>query len=233
MKEPFPKLLKIPSWEGIPFLIHGFGTKHWREKDFKKHKELRNLRLVFLRQIHSDIIHVIDQIPAQRLTGDAMLTRQKGVLLGLKTADCLPVLMVDRKQKAVAAVHCGWKSTSQSVIQKVVWSMELHLGCDPSSLLVAMGPCIGRNCYEVGADVRREFERKGLSSEPFIPHPSKSDKYFLDLKRANRNQLVEVGVGESNISEVDLCTHCEDDLLSYRRDKKCSARMLSFIGLSF
>jgi YfiH family protein len=233
MKELFSKVLKIPSWESIPFLVHGFGTKQWREEDFKRHKELKDFKLLFLRQIHSDIIHVIDQIPVQKLTGDAMLTGQKGVLLSIKTADCLPVLMVDRKQKAVAAVHCGWKSTSQGVIQKVVKGMELHFGCKSSSLLVAMGPCMGRNCYEVGDDVRQEFERKGLSLKPFQPHPSQSEKYFLDLKRANGIQLVDAGVGESNISEVDLCTHCEDDLLSYRRDKKCSGRMLSFIGLSF
>lgn len=233
MNERFPKVYKIPGWEGIPFLIHGFGTKHWREEDFKRHKELKDFKLLFLRQIHSDIIHVIDQIPVQRLTGDAMLTKQKGILLIIKTADCLPVLMVDRMQKAVAAVHCGWKSTSQGMIRKVVVRMEMHFGCEPSSLLIAMGPCIGRCCYEVGDDVRQEFERKGLSSEPFQPHPSQNERYFLDLRRANGIQLVDAGVVESNISEVDLCTHCEDNLLSYRRDRKTSGRMLSFIGLSF
>jgi len=233
MNERFPKVFKIPSWEDIPFLVHGFGTKHWREEDFKRHKKLKDFKLLFLRQIHSDTIHVIDQIPVKGLTGDAMLTKQKGVLLIIKTADCLPVLMVDRMQKAVAAVHCGWKSTSQGMIQKVVKSMEMHFGCESSSLLIAMGPCIGRYCYEVGDDVRQEFERNGLSLKPLHLHASQREKYFLDLKEANGLQLVDVGVSESNILEVDLCTHCEDDLLSYRRDKKSSGRMLSFIGLSF
>jgi YfiH family protein len=233
MNERFPHVFKIPSWEGIPFLVHGFGTKYWKEEDFKRHEELRDFRLQFLRQIHSDIIHIIDKIPVQRLTGDAMLTRRKGVLLIIKTADCLPILMVDRTQKAVAAVHCGWKSTSRGLIRKVVKSMEMQFGCESSSLLIAMGPCIGRCCYEVGDDVRQEFERNGLSLGPLHLHTSQREKYFLDLKEANGLQLVDVGVSESKISELDLCTHCDDDLLSYRRDRKSSGRMLSFIGLSF
>jgi YfiH family protein len=232
MDERFPKVFKIPSWQSIPFLVHGFGTRHWSEKDFQKVHELNDFRLLFLRQIHSDKIHVIEEIPAGTLTGDAMLTKKKGVLLLIKTADCLPVLMVDRKHKAIAAVHCGWKSTSQRLIQKVVKRMEEHFGSDSSTLLVAMGPCIGRSCYEVGEDVKQEFERNGLSLKPFQLHPFQRQKYFLDLKRANGLQLVDVGVDESNVSDVDLCTHCEDDLLSYRRDGNSYGRMLSFIGLS-
>jgi len=233
MNEPSPRVFKIPSWEVIPYLVHGFGTKHWREQDFQRVQELKDFRLLFLRQIHSDRIHVIEEIPFGTLTGDALVTRKKGVLLIIKTADCLPVLMVDKKQKAVAAIHCGWKSTSKGLIQKVVKKMEEHFGCDSCTLLVAMGPCIGQSCYEVGEDVRQEFERNGLSLEPFQLHPFQRERYFLDLKRANRLQLVDVGVNESKISTVGLCTHCEDDLFSYRRDKKSSGRMLSFIGLSF
>lgn len=233
MNECFPKVYKIPGWEDIPFLVHGFGTKHWREEDIRRQKELKDFSFIFLCQIHSDIVHVIDQIPAGKLKGDGMLTRRKGILLVIRTADCLPLLMVDRTREAVAAVHCGWKSTSQGIIQKVVQGMEMHFGCEPSSLLVAMGPCIGKNCYEVGDDVRLEFERNGLSLESIRLHASQKKKYFLDLKRANRLQLIDVGVRGSNISEVNLCTHCENDLLSYRRDKESSGRMLSFIGLSF
>ncbi len=233
MSERFPELFKIPSWKNIPFLVHGFGTRHWKKEDFKRLNQLKEFKLLFLHQIHSDIIHVIDDIPSGKLTGDAMLTKQKGVLLIIRTADCLPVLMVDKERKAVAAVHCGWRSTSQGLIQKVVKSMKDNFGCDVDALLAAMGPCIGRNCYEVDSDVRQEFERNGLTLEPFQPHPSKGGKYFLGLKKANRIQLIDAGVDESNISDVDLCTHCEDDLNSYRRDKKVSGRMMSFIGSSF
>jgi len=233
MNERFPKVFKIPSWEVIPYVVHGFGTRHWRERDFQRVQELKDFRPLFLRQIHSDRIHVIEEIPVEILTGDALLTRQKGVLLIIKTADCLPVLMVDRRKKAIAAVHCGWKSTSQRLIQKVVKRMEEQFGCDSSTLLVAMGPSIGWSCYEVGGDVKQEFERNGLSPKPFQVHPYQREKYFLDLKRANELQLVDVGVSESKISTVNLCTHCEDGLHSYRRDKRSSGRMLSFIGLSF
>lgn len=233
MKERFLKVFKIPSWEGIPFLVHGFGTRHWREKDFKLDEGLKDFDLLFLDQIHSDIIHVVDEILDERLVGDAMLTKKKGVLLIIKTADCLPILIVDKEKRTVGAVHCGWKNTSQRLIQKVVKNMKEHFGCDASALLVAMGPCIGRNCYEVGEDLRQEFKRNGLSLEAFKRYPNKKGKYLLDLKRANRLQLTEVGASESNISEVGLCTSCQEDLLSYRRDKERKGRMLSFIGLSF
>ncbi len=233
MKEKSCTLYTIPRWERIPFLVHGFGTRHWGMADLKNRPQLKNFKNLFLRQVHSDIIHVIDEIPSGQLTGDALITEKPDVLLIIKTADCLPVLIVDKEREAVAAVHCGWKSTSQRMIQKVVQGLEIHFGCDSSNVQVAMGPCIGKDCYEVGCDVRQEFESNGLTLETFHPHPFHKGKYSLDLKRANRLQLLDMGVNESNIFAVDLCTHCEDDLLSYRRDKRNSGRMLSFIGLSF
>lgn len=233
MNEKFRTVHTIPRWEKIPFLVHGFGTTHWREKNLKHHPKLKNFEHLFLRQVHSSIIHVIDEIPCEQLTGDALLTEKPGVLLIIKTADCLPVLIVDKEQKAVAAVHCGWKSSSQRLIQRVVQGLEKHFGSEASELQIAMGPCIGKDCYEVGHDVRQEFEDNGLALEAFHPHPFQEGKYSLDLKRANRLQLLDIGVREANIFVVDLCTHCEDDLLSYRRDRRKEGRMLSFIGLSF
>lgn len=233
MKEKSRSLHTIPRWERISFLVHGFGTRHWRLKDMRVYPELKNLKNLFLRQVHSDIIHVIDEIPKGQLTGDALITETPGVLLVIKTADCLPVLIVDKERKAVGAVHCGWKSTSRRLIQRVIQGLERHFKCDSSDIQVAMGPCIGKDCYEVGDDVRQEFRGNGLSLEVFLPHPLHTGKYSLDLKRANRFQLLDMGVRESNIFAVDLCTHCEDDLLSYRRNEKHTERMLSFIGLSF
>lgn len=233
MKETLHSLYTIPRWEGIPFLVHGFGTRHWGKTDFKRHPRMKDFRLLFLRQIHSDIIHVIDEIPEKKMAGDAMVTEQPGLLLIIKTADCLPILVFDKEKKAIAAVHCGWKSTSQRLIQKVVQGLEKNFGCDSADLQIAMGPCIGKDCYEVGVDVRQEFESNGLSLEVFHPRPFHKGKYSLSLRRANRLQLLDVGIRESNIWAVGLCTHCEDDLLSYRCDKKTTGRMLSFIGLSF
>jgi len=227
------KYLSIPSFEKIPFLCHGFGTKFFKEEDFKKIPEWRNFRLVFLDQIHSDIVHCIEEFPSNELKGDALLTNKPFLFLILETADCLPVLMIDEFKRAVAAVHCGWRGTSKRVIQKAVKKLEEHYACKPSSLLVAMGPSIGNNCYEVGEDVRRSFEKEALSMDAFQSKPLYKGKYALDLKKSNSLQLMDLGVNRKNIFSINSCTHCSKHLSSYRRDRKKAGRMLSFIGLSF
>jgi copper oxidase (laccase) domain-containing protein len=110
--------------------------------------------------------------------------------------------------------------------------MKEQFQCVPSSLMAALGPCIGKDCYEVGEDVRYEFEERGLGSDVFFPHPLHSGKYYLDLRQANIHQLLEEGVNASDISVVKLCSHCEEDLLSYRRSPRKDVRMLSFIGMA-
>ncbi len=232
MKFELNPFFSILEWNSLPFLVHGFGDKFWEIKDMLAHPRLQNFQHLFLRQVHSDILHVVDVVPEEMLSGDALLTDKPGLLLVIKTADCLPVLMVDPEKKVIAAVHCGWKSTSQRLAQKVVKRMEDHYQCDPSSLLAALGPCIGKGCYEVGAEVRREFEARKLKEDVFLPHPLHVGKYYLDLRLSNKHQLMEEGVQGSNIAIVDLCSHCEDSLLSYRRSPQLEGRMLSFIGLS-
>jgi YfiH family protein len=229
--EPNP-FFSIPEWNTLPFLVHGFGDKSWKKKDMRAYPLLRNFEPLFLSQVHSNILHVVDAVPEEMLSGDALLTDKPGILLVIKTADCLPVLIVDPDKKVVAGVHCGWKSTSQMLAQKVVKCLEDHYQCDPSSLLVALGPCIGKDCYEVGEDVRREFEARGLKGDVFLPHPLHVGKYYLDLQLSNKHQLMKEGVLGSNISMVDLCSHCEDSLFSYRRSPQIEGRMLSFIGLT-
>lgn len=223
----------IPRFEKIPFLVHGFGTRYWKEKDFKKHSKLKNFRLLSLAQIHSNIVQYIEKYHDKEVKGDAMLTDRSLILLFIKTADCLPVLIVDESRKVIAAVHCGWKGTSKRVLQKAVQGMQISYGCNPISLLVAFGPSIGRDCYEVGKDVYKNFEEAGLSTEVFRDHPLREEKYLLDLKQANRSQLLRSGIREQNIFSIDLCTHCEKYLLSFRRDKNNTGRMLNYIGISF
>jgi hypothetical protein len=232
MKHASEAFVTIPGWEKIPFLVHGFGNKDWQLDDFEKHPKLSNFELLYLCQIHSDILHIVAVIPEEMLAGDALLTDRRGVLLIVKTADCLPILIVDKKTRTIAAVHCGWKSTSQRLVQKVVRKMKEHFQCVPSSLMVALGPCIGNDCYEVGEDVKHVFEERGLGNDVFLPHPLHIGKYYLDLRQANIHQLLDEGVRVSDISVVDLCSHCEEELFSYRRSPKTEGRMLSFIGMA-
>ncbi len=231
MKLESTAIITIPEWEQIDFLVHGFGKEGWKWSDFGEHSRLCNFMPLSLCQIHSDTLHIVESVPEETLVGDALLTDRPGVLLVVKTADCLPILIVDQKRRTIAAVHCGWKSTSKKLMQKVVRSMEKHYHSDPSSLMVAFGPCIEKDCYEVGEDVKQEFEKRGSSKNVFSPHPLRVGKYCLDLRLANKIQLLDSGVKDSNMSGINLCTHCEITLLSYRRAYQIEDRMLSFIGI--
>lgn len=220
----------IPEWDKIPFFIHGFGNKYWQHTDFKVHPRLRNFEFLYLKQIHSDIVHVVEEVPKEVLAGDALLTDRQGLLLVIQTADCLPLLILDPEKKAMAAVHCGWRSMAQELIRKVIRCLEGQFRCEPDSLLVALGPCIERDCYEVGEDVRTTFRKRGLADDVFIPHPHHGGKYYLDLRMAAKNQLLDGGIENGHISLVNRCTFCEEFLFSYRQSHLKTGRMLSFIG---
>jgi YfiH family protein len=234
MKLPHsPPFLTIPQLKKITFLSHGFGTLIWKIQDFKKRPEWKNFRRISLRQIHSNVVRPVEKSFKKACQGDAMITDQPHLLLIIKTADCLPVLMVDEEKRVIATVHCGWKGTSKGVIQHVVRALERYYGCSPSSLFVAMGPHIGKECYEVGAEVIKSFEQAGLSLDSFYPHPQQKRKYFFDLKKANVFQLLSLGIKKENIFSLDFCSHCRPDFPSYRRDGKEAGRVLSFVGMSF
>lgn len=220
----------IPEWDKIPFLIHGFGSKYWKHADFEAHPRMKNLSVLYLQQIHSDIVQIVEDVPEETQSGDALLTDREGLMLVIRTADCLPVLIADPKKEAVAAVHCGWRSIASKLIRNVIRNMHERFRCDPASLLVAFGPCIEKDCYEVGADVKEVFHEKGLADEVFFPHPQWKGKYHLDLRMAARQQLADEGVEVTHISQINLCTYCEETLFSHRRLHRRSGRMLSFIG---
>ncbi|MFB0564729.1 MAG: peptidoglycan editing factor PgeF [Candidatus Aminicenantaceae bacterium] len=227
------KILSITRFKEIPYLVHGFGTGIWEEHHLRRSKEWKNFRLIFLNQIHSNIIHFIESGPLKNLDGDAMITSLPHLLLIIKTADCLPVLAVEESRKVIAAIHCGWRGTKKRVAQHAVKGMESRYGCVPSSLLVALGSCIGPECYEVGSNVLESYEEEGLSLDIFRPCPNKKDVYLLDLKEANIIQLLSLGVKKENIFSIDFCSHCSEIMPSFRREGKMASRMLSFIGMSF
>jgi YfiH family protein len=225
-------VIKVPQLERIPFLQHGFGDLVWGEKDLRKLADRLDFKLLFLKQVHSDVVHFIDEVPERRLRGDAAATRLPGLLLVIKTADCLPVVLVEEKKRVIAAVHCGWKGTSQRVLEKVVLGMKEGYGADPAAILAAFGPCIGGACYEVGEDVRRAFSDSDFPASLFRPITGRSGKYHFDLRSANRLQLLKLSVKAKNIFSLGICTHCDPKYPSYRRDRDATGRMLSFIGLT-
>ncbi len=227
------KFCTVPQLEKIPFLVHGFGTGNLLEHDILDEPEWNKFTFVSLKQIHSEIVHIIDVPPFKPLKGDALITDRPHVLLSVRTADCLPVFIVSTNPKAVAVIHSGWRGTHKALVQKVVKTMAHKLGIRRDTLFAALGPSIEQKCYEVGENVKDGFPDKEGTSLFFKPHPNRREKYFFDLKGMNRFQLLDVGVENKNIFSVDLCTRCEKKYFSFRRDKNESGRMINFIGMAF
>lgn len=226
--EPY---LTLPGFRRLGWLAHGFGTAAWSLADFRKTGDWRMFKLVILKQIHSNIVRRVDRVPERRPEGDALITAEPGVLLIIKTADCLPVLIADPERRVVAAAHCGWRGTQKRILDGVIDELRSAYGCEPASLRVAFGPAIGPRCYEVGQEVRTAYAASGFPPGVFERVPGRADKYLLDLKKANAWLLKRRGVRAKNIFSIDACTHCDPRFFSYRRDRNKSARMFNFVGI--
>jgi hypothetical protein len=211
--------------------------------------------LVMLRQIHSDLIHCVTSPPEEQLAGDGLITATPGIVLGIQTADCLPIVLVDTKKRAIGVFHAGWRGTIKRIVEKGVGEMRRCFGTMPRDIKAAIGPGIHGCCYEVGEEVRRAFEsqfeyagalfREAKDSDHIRERypmlfltsraPGHSDlpkRIFLDLAEANRRQLLTAGVPAKNIEVSPLCTACRTDLLfSYRKEKGGTGRMLAAVGM--
>ncbi len=211
-----------------------------------------DLTLISLHQIHSDVVRSFTSPPPKQCKGDASATNRPGLLLGVRTADCAPVLVVDPKKRVVAAIHAGWRGTLHRIVTKAIGQMQMEFGCRPQDLLAAIGPTIGGCCYEVGPEVASAFAAKFANAAEFFDelrtgdepnpllwlnmmppgHQPPPNKVLLDLPKANRLQLLEAGVRAQNIFVSDLCTSCRADFLfSYRKEHAQSGRLLSVIGI--
>ncbi len=240
MTESRRPYLAVARFAAIPGLVHGFGDGRWSEVDFHAFAEARGTRPVVMRQLHSATVRRLDAPPTKKLDGDALMTNVPGLLLVVRTADCLPVLLVDEADRAVAAVHCGWRGTEKRILEKAVRAMAEAYGSKPADMMAALGPCAGAACYEVGPEVRAAFLRAGFPESVFalrghVPEarvPLIEPKYLLDLRAANVWLLRGLGFKKGNIFQSGpACTHCEPRLLSYRRDPRDPRRMVNFIGL--
>jgi hypothetical protein len=224
--------LVVPRLESIPGLVHGFGDARWSEADFLAFASSNGMQPVIMHQLHSEVIHRLDASPPKKLEGDSLMTNVPRLLLVIRTADCLPVLLVDEENQAVAAVHCGWRGTEKRILEKAVRAMGEAYGSDPPKMLAALGPCIGAACYEVGPEVRTAFLKAGFPENVLCGAPGRERKYLLDLRAANAWLLGELGFQKADVFSLGpTCTHCEPRLLSYRRNSADPRRMCNFIGL--
>jgi len=205
-----------------------------------------------LKQIHSDAIHLFSAAPAHPCKGDASATNRPGLLLAVQTADCVPIIVVDPKKRAVAAIHAGWKGTLARITEKAVGRMRLEFGSKPADLLAALGPSIGPCCYEVGAEFVTKFAAQFADAAEYFDEPRTGEEpnplqwlnmmppghqpppgnVHLDLPRANRAQLVSAGLRPQNIFASGLCTACHTNFFfSHRREGARSGRLMSVVGI--
>lgn len=277
--------LQAAKLKKFPWLIHGFSTrtggsskcyggdalnlsltKEDRQENIDRNRGrfLLAIRacegpkpwpLVTLRQIHSDLIHVVKSDAPARLVGDGLITNVPHVAIAVQTADCFPVLLVDPKNRAVGAFHAGWRGTVQRIVEKGVGIMRHEYGTQPTDVLAAIGPGIQKCCYEVGEELQVQFESqftyaRELFHELYSPDPIRqkypllflnvrppghgdtATKLYLDIAEANRRQLLTAGVRENQIMVMQHCTSCNTRrFFSHRAEKGVTGRMMAAVGI--
>ena len=257
-------------------------TKGEERVRVRKNRELffqqlgvQHFALAALRQVHSATVYHVQRATVGELEcrlsgdplpehsglaqpeGDALLTGQAGILLSVRTADCLPVLLVDPQRRVVGAVHAGWRGALAGIVEKAVGEMRRAYGSDPRSLLAVLGPSIRVCCYEVGHQVEEAFQGRSPHADKFFrkrsgpqaSHPERGSFSFpkvqlpgynavsrpsvhLDLVAVAQDQLRTAGLAPRHIAAVDFCTACRTDLFySYRREGSAVGRMLAVIGI--
>jgi YfiH family protein len=270
--------LQIPAFSAFPWLIHGFSTSQggvsplngskvlnlgfteWDAREnvqknrklFQSALDADELTLVSLKEFHSDVVCSFSSAPHAPSSADASITMTPDLLMGIQTADCVPILLLDPKKLAVAAIHAGWRGTLQRIVEKTIGRMNMEFKTDPGDLLAAVGPAIGGCCYEVGTEVAAAFQSQFANAPKWFDelctgdepnplqwlnqlppgHQPPPKNVRLDLRKANRAQLLAAGLHPQNIFVSDLCTACRPDLLfSYRKQGSQSGRMMSVIGI--
>lgn len=214
--------------------------------------------IVALKQIHSSLLHratASDAALEQPWQADGLYSDEPGFLIGIQTADCIPVLVADRKKKIVAAFHAGWRGTLKRIVENGIGRLRLEYGSRPEDLIAAIGPGIGPCCYAVGEEMRLEFESQFAYAPSLFHEVDDSDpirtKYpmlfltqrapghspigpalHLDLIEANRRQLLDAGLKSKAITVMGGCTHCRQDLFfSYRGSQGHAGRMMAVVGI--
>lgn len=195
-------------------------------------------RIVFIDQVHGSKI-VTRNEEAERLVGDAVIIDEEGYYPSIKTADCQAILILDPIRRVSAAIHAGWRGTVERITRKVIIELETAFGSRPSDLIAALGPSVGTCCYEVDEKVITPFRESMPDAERFIESYLITDPISgmdrisrrLDLRRANRHELIDSGVNQENIKDLNLCTKCHNTMFySYRRDGANPGRLIALAG---
>ncbi len=197
-------------------------------------REVPELKLVArLNQVHGNVVHAATRDTAGlRPAGDGIVTAEPGVMLGVFTADCVPILMVDAKRKIAGALHAGWRGVIADIADAGVRAM-IQLGARASDIRAAMGPSIGQCCFEVDAELGERFGREiaGARKHTRAGRPGKA---FIDLRAVVRDQLERAGLAAANIASIGPCTRCASERFFSRRAAggKITGLQMSFVGFA-
>jgi YfiH family protein len=233
----------------IPGIVHAFSTRRGERNDFSLGPvaspnpmvHINRARflaavgaagwpLIKLKQVHSATIVDVDDTSAagEAVEGDAAATSLREVMIGVQTADCVPILVAATGGGIVGAIHAGWRGTAAHIAERTIARLVEKYHVAPGGLVAAIGPHIGVCCYEVGEDVVG-----AISNPAAVERRAEWANPHLSLARATRVQLVAAGIPETQIETSSLCTRCRADLFhSYRRDGKRMGHMLSVIGMA-
>ena len=240
------ELLRVPALEKAAGIIHAFTTRQGglgtrnsgvrHPDDWKVVASAFGVcidRVVTVDQVHGENIVTVNDLNVRNVRtihADALITDVPGIAIGVETADCVPVLLFDPVRPAVAAVHAGWKSTVKKIVQKAVHRMREEFGSEPARLIAAIGPAIGPECYEVDEPVMGRV-REAFSFWNDVSMPRGNDRWNLDLVKANKLELLQIGLAQKNVHVLGLCTSCRSDLFYSFRAEGRTGRMLSVIML--
>lgn len=217
-----------------PEIFDGFVMAFFTDRDISLNVEnITGRRVYYPIQKHTDKVILLKD-KTTPVAGDAVITKRHDVLLGVKTADCVPILLYDKLCGAIGAVHAGWRGTAAGILKKTIVEMTRTFGTEPEDLIISIGPSIRWCCYEVGREVVDAVVKETGKGEYY--RAKKSGKFCLDLQTANRQQAISMGVQERNISVIEECTFCYPErYYSYRYAVKHggpdSGRQGGFIGM--
>ena len=188
-------------------------------------EEFRLSDIQYLKQIHSDTVYTYNEYDLKEKEGDALITNVKDVAIGVFTADCVPIIIVDNNNEVIGAIHSGWRGTFNSIVLKTLYKMKEEFNIDIGSTKVFIGPHIRQCCYEVSEELKSDFLNKTQIEEKKL-----FKKRNLNLEECILKDIREFGILEENIYSIDLCTHCEEKLklYSYRKSVGTYGRLFSF-----
>jgi polyphenol oxidase len=208
-------IYRCDAFQRFVWQEHGFGTRAGNPPVD-----------ITLRQVHSDRVVNANGLRDRDEEGDALISDEPGKAIGVRTADCVPILLLDAKNRGVAAVHAGWRGTAATIVARTLENMQRVFKTEPMDVYAALGPCIRDCCYEVRADVAAHFAAQ-------FPEWGEEERAIrqLDLVEANRRQMAAAGVPPEQTFDLALCSACHtSQFFSYRREPQNPGRMIASIS---